>query len=284
MWRGAPGSRLQALGKNGSSLQPTASNLERSSLQPSAFSLQRLALVLLLWLLDQPAAWALGQPGMRIWLPQAVTTTGPAIDRLFYVILGITGTVFVLVQATLLWFVIRYRGRPGRRAAYIHGNQLVEVIWTAIPAAILIGLTVHSQRVWSQVRGSPPPPDLEVEVQGEQFAWNIRYPGADGEFNTADDITTINELHIPVNQTVLFHVKSKDVIHSFFVPQFRMKLDAVPGLTGRLWVSTTTAGNYEIACAELCGLGHYRMRGYLTIESPEEFQTWLAATLAEQGA
>jgi len=215
---------------------------------------------------------------MRIWLPEAVTTTAPAIDRLFYLILWITGSVFVLVQAVLLWFLIRYRRRPGRRASYIHGNELVEVIWTAIPALILVFLTFQSQRVWSQVRGSPPPPDLEVEVQGEQFAWNIRYAGADGELNTADDITTINELHIPVQQTVLFHVKSKDVLHSFFVPQFRMKLDAVPGLTGRLWVSATTTGNFEIACAELCGLGHYRMRGFLVIESRAAFDAWLAET------
>jgi len=118
-------------------------------------------------------------------------------------------------------------------------------------------------------------------VTAEQFAWNIRYPGGDGRFETADDITTINQLHLPVQRTVLIHLKSKDVIHGFFVPQFRLKQDAVPGITGRLWVSATTTGNFEIACAELCGLGHYRMRGFLTIESPEAFQTWLAQAQRE---
>jgi len=221
---------------------------------------------------------------MNVWLPDAITTTAPAIDRLFYIILWITGVVFVLVQATLLWFVIRYRRRPGRRAGYIHGNSLVEIIWTAIPAAILIWLTVQSQRVWSQVRGSPPPPDVEVEITAEQFAWNIRYAGADERFNTPDDITTINQLHLPLERTALIHLKSKDVLHSFFVPQFRMKLDAVPGLTGRLWVKPVAAGHYEIACAELCGLGHFRMRGYLTVEPTEAFNAWLADTLAEQNA
>ena len=234
------------------------------------------------WLLTQANAWAFGGSGVRVWLPEAVTTTAPAIDRLFYTILGITGVVFVLVQATLLFFLVRYRERPGRGALYFHGNNLIEIIWTVIPAIVLLFLTLHSQQVWSQVRGSPPSASLQVEITAEQFAWNIRYPGADGVLNTADDLTTINQLHLPVRQTVLIHLKSKDVIHSFFVPQFRMKLDAVPGITGRLWLSATKTGNFEIACAELCGLGHYRMRGFLTIESPEAFTAWLAQALKEQ--
>jgi len=224
-------------------------------------------------------AWAAS--GVRVWLPEAITTTAPAIDRLFYVVLWITGVVFVLVQATLLGFLVRYRQRAGRRASYIHGNTLVEIVWTIIPALILIVLTFHSQQVWSQIRGTPPPADLQLEITAEQFAWNIRYPGPDGVLNTPDDITTINQLHLPLQQTVLIHLKSKDVIHSFFVPQFRMKLDAVPGLTGRLWVSTTKAGNFEIACAELCGLGHYRMRGFVTVESPEAFQQWLRTSASQ---
>jgi cytochrome c oxidase subunit 2 len=243
---------------------------------------------------------------MQIWLPDAITTTAPAIDRIFYLVLWITGIAFVLVQGTLLWFVIRYRRQPGRRAAYTHGNSLVEIIWTAVPAAILVWLAVESQRVWSHVKGTPPPAEVEVAVVAQQFAWNVHYPGADGAFGRTDlslvdevanpigldrndpraqdDLVTVNQLHLPVGRTVLIHLKSKDVLHSFFVPQFRMKLDAVPGLTGRLWVSATKTGSYEIACAELCGLGHFRMRGYLTVESPEAFTAWLAQTLAEQNA
>ena len=232
------------------------------------------------WLIAQAEAWAFGGSGVRVWLPEAVTTTAPAIDRLFYVILAITGVIFIGVQATLLAFVIRYRHRPERRAFYTHGNHLVELIWTIIPAGILILLALQSQRVWSQVRGAPPPEDLAVEITAEQFAWNIRYAGADRLLNTADDLTTINQLHLPVQQTVLIQLKSKDVIHSFFVPQFRMKQDAVPGLTGRMWIAATKTGNFEIACAELCGLGHYRMRGFLTIESPEAFQLWLSQQTA----
>ena len=234
------------------------------------------------WLFLQADAWALGGSGVRIWLPEGITTTAPEIDQLFYLVLTITGIAFCLVQVTLVWFLVRYRRREGRRATYTHGNTAVEIIWTVIPTLILAFLAFHSQRVWAKVRGTPPPPDVEIEVTGEQFAWNIRYAGADGMLNSADDITTINQLHLPVQQTVLVHIKSKDVIHSFFVPQFRMKQDAVPGLTSRMWVSATKTGNFEIACAELCGLGHYRMRGFLVIETPEAFQSWLAQQFAEQ--
>ena len=220
--------------------------------------------------------WAAGERGLRVWLPEGITTTAPLIDRLFYLVLWVTGGVFLLVQGTLLVFLVRYRHRPGVPAAYLHGNKLVEVIWTAIPAQILASLALRSQEVWSQVRGTPPPADLEVEITAEQFAWNIRYAGPDHVLNTADDITTINQLHLPVHETILVRLRSKDVIHSFFVPQFRMKQDAVPGFTGRLWLAATKTGHFEIACAELCGLGHYRMRGFLTIESPEAFTAWLA--------
>ena len=215
---------------------------------------------------------------MRVWLPDAITTTAPAIDRIFYIILWITGIVFVLVQATLVAFLVRYRHRAGRPAYYIHGNTFVEIVWTVIPTFILGTLACYNQQVWSQIHRTPPAPDLQVEIVGEQFAWNIRYAGPDGRFDTPDDVTTLNQLHLPVGQTVLFHITSKDVIHSFFVPQFRLKQDAVPGLRSRLWVQPTATGNYEIACAELCGLGHYRMRGFLTIESPEAFAAWLATT------
>ena len=240
--------------------------------------------VFLAGFLVQADAWAFGGSGVRIWLPEAVTTTAPEIDRLFYLVLAITGIAFCLVQGTLVWFLVRYRRVPGRRAAYTHGNTAVEAVWTIIPTLILLFLAFHSQRVWAKVRGTPPAADVEIEVTGEQFAWNVRYAGADGRLNSADDITTINQLHLPVHQTVLIHIKSKDVIHSFFVPQFRMKQDAVPGLTSRMWLSATKTGNFEIACAELCGLGHYRMRGFLVIDTPEAFHTWLEQQLAEQSS
>ena len=278
----AQGSGLRAIAP---SPQPPAQSAVTDGPQPPAQNPERFyfyswVVVLISWWMIPASAWA--ESGVRVWLPASITTTAPLIDQLFYVVLVITGAVFVLVQGILLFFLIRYRRQPGRKAYYIHGNHLVEIIWTAVPAAILVFLAFRSQQVWSQVRGLPPHTDLQVEITAEQFAWNVRYAGADGQLGTADDITTINQLHLPVNQTVLFHLKSKDVIHSFFVPQFRMKQDAVPGLTTHLWVEPTTTGHFEIACAELCGLGHYRMRGYLAVESAEAFQAWLVQTLKEQ--
>lgn len=210
-------------------------------------------------------------------LPENLSTFGGAIDRLFYTILGITGFFFLLVQGLLLWFVVGYRRRDGARAHYTHGNAVLEIVWTAIPALILVGLTVASQRVWASVKREPPLHALEVEVLAEQFAWNVRYPGADGLFGTVDDITTVGDLHVPVHTPVVVRLKSKDVVHSFFVPQLRLKQDAVPGLPGRLWFAATQPGQAVITCAELCGFGHYNMRGVITIESLEVFQTWLAA-------
>lgn len=219
----------------------------------------------------------------RIWFPENLSSIGGTIDHLFVVILWITGIIFLLVEGALLWFLIRYRQPRHPRAAYVHGHQTAEVIWTVIPAVIVTTLAFASQRVWAHIRGAPPAHQLEVEILAEQFAWNVRYAGADGRLHTEDDLETINQLHLPVDWVVLIHLRSKDVIHSFFVPEFRAKLDAVPGLTGRLWVQPTKTGQVEMVCAELCGLGHYRMRGFVTIESPEDFQRWLAHTTAEQG-
>ena len=219
---------------------------------------------------------------MQFWFPESVSTYGPQIDRLFLLILWITGAIFFLVEGALLFFLVRYRSRPGRAAAYLHGHLGAEVIWTVVPALIVIWLAFGSQRVWSQIQGPPPPHQLELEVQAEQFAWNIRYSGPDGRLHTPDDLETINQLHIPVGQVVLIRLTSKDVIHSFFLPQFRLKRDAVPGLTSRVWLQATQTGQFEIVCAELCGNGHYRMRGFLTIDTPEAFQAWLANERAEQ--
>lgn len=211
-------------------------------------------------------------------LPENASTYGGHVDQLFWIILGITGFFFFLVQGALLLFVLLYRARPERKATYLHGNTLVEVVWTIIPALILLWLTLASQKVWAEIRfpKQMPAPKVEVEILAEQFAWNVRYPGPDNQFGTADDVTTLNQLHLPVGEPVRIRVLSKDVIHSFFVPEFRVKQDAVPGLPTQVWVQATKAGEFEILCAELCGLGHYRMRGFVKTEPASDFQAWLA--------
>ena len=213
-------------------------------------------------------------------LPEAASSVAPKVDHLFWVILWITGLFFFIVQGGLLFFVLKYRSRPGQKAAYVHGNTAVEIVWTIIPALILVGLTIASQRVWAEIRYPKlaPPTSIQVEILAEQFAWNVRYPGPDGQFETADDVTTLNQLHLPVGTPILLKIRSKDVIHSFFVPEFRIKQDAVPGLPTQIWLEATKAGQYEIRCAELCGLGHYRMKGFVTTEPLIDFQKWLTET------
>ena len=217
-------------------------------------------------------------------LPENASSYGAQVDQLFWVILWITGFFFFLVQGCLLFFVLKYRAEPGKKAAYVHGNTAVEVIWTIVPAVILLALTLASQQVWAEIRSPKLFPDtkVQVEILAEQFAWNVRYPGPDGIFETADDVTTLNQLHLPVGEPTLVKIRSKDVIHSFFVPEFRIKQDAVPGLPTQVWIKPIKAGQYEIRCAELCGLGHYRMRGFVTTESSEDFNKWLMETKANE--
>lgn len=214
-------------------------------------------------------------------LPENVSTYGGKIDGLFYLILWITGVIFILVEVLLLFFLFRYRHREGRPAHYTHGSNRLEVIWTIVPAVICVVLALLSRRSWAEIKQNMPQGAMNVEVTAEQFAWNIRYPGPDGKLETADDVVTLNQLHFPVGRPLIVTLHSKDVIHSFFLPEFRVKQDAVPGMTTRIWLEATRTGNWEIACAELCGLGHYRMKGFVTVETAEEFERWLVETARE---
>lgn len=209
-------------------------------------------------------------------LPEGVSSYSGDIDRMFWLILWITGTIFVVVELLLVLFLWKYRHREDRKVVYTHGNNRIEVIWTIVPAVICVVLALMSRRIWADVKQRMPEGAMPIGVEAEQFAWNIHYPGPDGQLFTADDIVTLNQMHIPVGKPVVVSLRSKDVIHSFFLPEFRVKQDAVPGMTTRIWFDGKTAGHWEIACAELCGLGHYRMKGYLTVETQEEFDKWLA--------
>ena len=213
-------------------------------------------------------------------LPEGVSSYSGEIDGLFRLILWITGIIFVVVEALLVIFVLRYRHREGRRAHYTHGNNRLEVIWTIVPAVICVVLALLSRRLWADIKQRMPEDAMQIEVTAEQFAWNIRYPGPDGKLETPDDIVTLNQLHFPVGQKVVVSLHSKDVIHSFFLPEFRVKQDAVPGMTTKVWFDAGHVGHWEIACAELCGLGHYRMKGFLTADSPDDFRKWLAEQAA----
>ncbi|MFA0752946.1 MAG: hypothetical protein IMHGJWDQ_000713 [Candidatus Fervidibacter sp.] len=235
------------------------------------------------------------------WLPPLASEHGKAIDTLFTVTLAITGTVFILVQLLLAWFVFRYRGKEGGRAIFYPENVRLELAWTLIPAAIMTTLIVFGGRLWSRIQLTEPPAGaFVVEVWGQQFKWAIRYPGKDGKFGrvdlrlvspenplgidtkdpaSKDDIffpAGEGELHVPVHKPVIVYLRSKDVLHSFFLPHFRVKQDAVPGMVTRTWFVPTRKGTFEIVCAELCGSGHFTMRGVMVVEEEKAVQEWLA--------
>src|SRR5215470_7212848 len=167
-------------------------------------------------------------------LPPGESSYADEIDSIFRLILWITGIIFVIVELLLVFFLIRYRHREGRRALYTHGNNRLEVIWTIVPAVICVVLALLSRRLWADIKQRMPEDAMQIEVTAEQFAWNIRYPGPDGKFGTADDIVTLNQLHFPVGKPVVAELTSKDVIHSFFLPEFRVKQDAVPGMKTKI--------------------------------------------------
>jgi cytochrome c oxidase subunit 2 len=211
---------------------------------------------------------------MLSWLPEDVSTFGREIDSLFYLIYYITAATFILVTVLMVLFLVMYRHREGRRATYSHGNTTLEIIWTIIPAAILIVLSFMSVTTWAKVKRHAPDSDFEVRVTAKQFNWVMAYAGADGKLGTEDDVTFDNDLHVPVNKVVRVQLMSADVIHSFFLPNLRLKQDALPGRNILVWFEATKPGKYELPCAELCGFGHSGMKGWLYVHSPEEYAKW----------
>lgn len=219
---------------------------------------------------------------MRWWLPDAGSTFAGPIDTLFLAILIITGIALVLVEVGLVTFVIRYRGRPGRKAFYTHGSTRAEVIWTAIPAVTMVALGLISNHYWVLIKDkkSVPPNAYRLGVHAKQFEWQVTYPGPDEKLGTSDDFTVRNQLHVIVNQPTAVELTAEDVIHSFFVPEWRLKQDAVPGMHITAWFEATKTGEFELGCAELCGMGHYRMRARVFVHTPDEYKAWVAQQAA----
>ena len=240
------------------------------------------------------------------WFPAPAASHGAAIDRQFNLTLWIVAIAFAGAQVALAFVVWRYRGTAGSRAVHNDGNVRFELICLGVTAFVFVALAVLGQSVWAGLRiAAAPEGALEVEVIAQQFVWNFRYPGSDGKFGDTnpalyddennsptarpgpagidskdpagkDDLVSVGVLAVPLGRPVKLIIKSKDVTHSFFVPELRIKQDAVPGLKIALNFTPTRAGRFEIACAELCGLSHHRMRGFLEIREAAEFEKWLA--------
>ncbi len=215
---------------------------------------------------------------MLRWLPENVSTFGQGVDNLFSLIYWITLVVFVAVIATMIVFLVKYRYQAGRKAEYIEGSSTLEIVWTAATTVIVFVLALLSFPQWSKIKFPsefPTNPDVVVQVKGKQFNWYMLYPGPDGEFGSEDDVELENQLHVPVNKVVHIRLTSEDVIHSFFVPQLRLKQDALPQRFINVWFEATKPGTYEIPCAELCGFGHSGMLGYLTVHTDEDYANWV---------
>jgi cytochrome c oxidase subunit 2 len=208
------------------------------------------------------------------WFPVAASTQAKDIDRLWDVLLIASVPVFVMVQTIVLYCVWKFRMRPGEEnmdGPPIHGNTRLEVIWTAVPAALLILLCSYSFVTLHNIEKAAAGQSMKVRVVGEQFTWTFFYPGQNGGKEVSS-----HELYLPVDTHVDFTVQSKDVIHDFWVPAFREKIDAVPGINTSYGVGTTRVGDYAVVCAELCGLGHSTMRQTAHVLPKPDFDKWLA--------
>lgn len=244
-------------------------------------------------------------------LPVAACKTGERYDQMFNVTIMVTGIVFFLTQATLFWFCFKYQASETRSTYFFAHSNKLELIWTTIPAIAMAILVAIGIRNWFDVTSVAPAEATVVEIVGKQFNWIIRYPGKDKELgkrdfrkindannvlgldwndpHNADDIVAQNgEVHLVVGKPVKFIIGSRDVIHDVGLPHFRMKMDAVPGITTTLWLTPTITSEkmkeitknpnfvYEIACDQLCGKGHYAMRGTIIVETQAQYDEWMA--------
>jgi cytochrome c oxidase subunit 2 len=264
------------------------------------------------------------------WLPKNMCSFGPDVDHLFYIILAITGFFFFLTEGLLVYAMWKYVARPGEKSVYTHGSHKLELAWTIVPALILLFIAFAQVKAWSDIKyqSRMPKPDQIFEVTARQFEWRFRYPtpeqtttmlakwqDKEGQESAeavewqqhphADDIHLVNEVHTWKGARVRFYLKSRDVIHSFFLPNMRIKQDALPGKVIPVWFDTKgdaavancrysekanawvldedKAKHAELACAELCGWGHYKMRGMAYIhETKEDYEKWLAHASAEE--
>ena len=235
--------------------------------------------------------WAMAgfYPMQNHWLPTNIGgSDAHAIDNLFLFILGLTGAIFIGTGVVFFWFLWKYDAAVQHEPVkYFHGSHQLEVIWSIIPAATLLFIAIFQMSVWAnakinrpQVNGQPKAP--LAEITGRQFEWRIRYAGKDGVLGTEDDVLNVNDLHLPLNEDVVLLIKSQDVLHSFFLPHLRVKQDVVPGMQQFVWFQAKQTGTYDIVCAELCGWGHYKMRGRFVVQSRAEFDQWLEKAWQQQ--
>ena len=215
---------------------------------------------------------------MQLWI-RNLSSYGGQIDDLFWLITALVGFWFVLAQVILFYFVFRYRRRPGRPALHVRGDKWGQLSWIIVPLILVVAcdfwIDVATANVWENIKEHIPTADARIRVDAQQWAWTFTHPGPDGKLDTPDDIVTVDDLHIEVGKTYVYELRSKDVLHSFCIPVFRLKQDAIPGRSISGWFKATEAGKFDIQCTEICGIGHAFMPAHLTIESAEDHKKWM---------
>jgi cytochrome c oxidase subunit 2 len=236
--------------------------------------------------------------------PAAITSVGLLVDHQYFLTLCVTGTVFILSQLGLAYAIWRFRDR-GQAAHFTRGNNTMEMIWTTATIVLFLGLGLMGRKAWAEVRFTPAEANaVQVEVTTNQFVFNFRYPGPDGQFGKLDptqvsastgnplgldpkdpagkDDIVVPTLTVPVDHQIELLIRSQDVIHNFYVRELRLQQDAVPGMVIPIHFTANQIGHYEIMCTQLCGLGHYRMRSFLDVVSEADYQNFLKQQGASQ--
>jgi len=221
------------------------------------------------------------------YLVQA-STYAAAIDGVILLIGVLVGFWFLVAEGVFFWLILKFRARDGQRAQYITGEEKKQMRFISWPHYLVlvcdVFIVVGAVRVWVEVKQHLPS-DAEaqhVRVIAQQWAWSFVHPGADAKLDTADDIRTVDELHVQVNQKYIYELESRDVLHDFSVPVFRLKQHAIPGRVITGWWEATRTGTHDIQCVEICGIGHGMMAARIVIESPEQHAAWIAAQSSSQ--
>lgn len=202
---------------------------------------------------------------MSTWIPESASNLAASVDNITLFVTIVSVFFFVLISAVLVAFAIKYRRRSeDQETAYITSNELVEIIWTVIPSVLLMVIFAWGWIAFKELR-NPPPEAVEVNVVAKQWIWQFEY---------FDGKKSLNELYVQLNKPVRLIMRSEDVLHSFFVPQFRVKQDILPGIYTQLWFTPTKVGTFDLLCAEYCGAGHSQMLASVKVLSPEAFTRW----------
>ena len=212
------------------------------------------------------------------------STYAADIDRLILLIGVIVGVWFLLAEGIFFWLIWKFRAKPGERTQYLDGTEKHVKKWITIPHALVlvcdVFILVGAVSVWYNVKQQLPDADSTIRVIGQQWAWTFQHPGADNELDTGDDIFTVGDLHVEVEKTYHFQLQSRDVLHSFSVPVFRLKQDAIPGRSITGWFTPTRTGEHDVQCSEICGIGHGVMAARIHIEDANTHAAWISRSSA----